>query len=119
MEEDILIRSRSGDIDIIVSLVGHTDLPISLYLDNGVGSRRSLMQPSLSELCEEEKVAIIGFHAFTGNDYVSSFFRKGKKTCWKVAKRCKEFVSFFSKLGLEDDCDQLIPAAESYVCALY
>jgi hypothetical protein len=119
MEDDVLIRSRSGDIDIIVSLVGHEDLPTSVYLDNGTGSRRSLIQPSLSELCGEEKAAIIGFHALSGNDYLGSFFRKGKKTCWKIAKRCKEFMLFFSKLGLEDDCDQLMAAAESYVCALY
>ena len=25
-----------------------------------------------------EKNAIVGFHAFTGNHYVSAFFRKGK-----------------------------------------
>ena len=102
MEENILIRSRSGDIDIIVSLIGHQDLPESIYVDNGTGSGRKLLQPCMCELNSEEREALIGFHAFTGNDYVSSFFRKGKKTCWKVAKRNRNFMGFFSKLGVND-----------------
>ena len=32
---------------------------------------------------EQGKEALIGFHAITGNDYISSFFGKGKRKCWK------------------------------------
>ena len=119
MEEDILIRSRSGDIDIIVSLIGHQDLPESLYVDNGTGSGRKLLQPSLCELNSEQREALIGYHAFTGNDYVASFFRKGKKTCWKIAKKNKKFLMFFAKLGTEEVTDELMSSAEEYVCALH
>ena len=68
MEEDVLIRSRSGDVDILASLVGHQDLPESIYVDNGTGSGRKLLQPCMCDLSSEERGATIGFHAFTGND---------------------------------------------------
>ena len=29
---------------------------------------------------DEEKKALVGFHSFTGNDYIPSIFRKGKNT---------------------------------------
>ena len=120
MENNVLIRSRSGDIDIIVSLVGQEDLPTELYVDNGTGSGRKILQPSLCELTLQERSAVIGFHAFTGNDYTSSFFRKGKKTCWKIAKRNPDFMDFFTNLGRSNDVDdELLSSAEAYVCSLY
>ena len=35
----------------------------------------------------ESTSALLGLHAFTGNDYVSSFFRKGKGKCWKLMRK--------------------------------
>ena len=71
-------------------------------------------------LSSDERSALIGFHNWTGNYYIGSFFRKAKKTCWKVAKKKPEFMSFFSSLGLSlEISDNLIAAAEAYVCALY
>ena len=49
--------------------------------------------------------ALIGFRAFTGNDCVSSFFRKGKETCFKVLQENQKFKSI---LDLEE-----------FVCKLY
>ena len=118
-EENVLIRSRSGDTDIIVSLIGHQDLPESLFVDNGTGSGRKLLQPSLCELSSEQRSAIIGFWSFIGNDYLGSFFRKGKKTGWKVAKKNKKFLDFFTKLGTSDNSSDLMTTAETFVCALY
>ena len=120
LETNALVRSRSGDVDIIASLVGQNDLPEQLYIDNGTGTGRKMIQPSLCELSSDERTALIGFHSFTGNDYVSSFFRKGKKTCWKIAKRKPEFMKFFVALGRSAEVtDDMIEQAESYVCALY
>jgi hypothetical protein len=34
---------------------------------------------------EEEIIkALVGFHSNPGKDYVSSFFRRGKETCFQV-----------------------------------
>ena len=37
------------------------------------------------------KESLIGFHAFTGNDYVSSFYRKGKGGCWSALEKIQDF----------------------------
>ena len=87
LEDNELIRSRSGGIDIVASLVGQTDLSDEIFVDNGTGTGRKTLQSSLCELSSDERSALIGFHNWTGNDYIGSFFRKGKKTCWKVAKK--------------------------------
>ena len=31
-----------------------------------------------------ERLAVLGFQALTGNDFVSAFFRNGKHLCWRV-----------------------------------
>ena len=36
---------------------------------------------SSCELSQEQKKALLGLHAFSGNDYVSCIFRKGKQLC--------------------------------------
>ena len=45
--------------------------------------------------------APLGVHAFSGNDYVSSFMRKGKKECWKLVKDDEEFLTVFSGLAFK------------------
>ena len=51
-------------------------------------------------MSEDFKQALIGFHSFTGNDYTSSFFRKGKVACWKVIETNHKFLHAFKELGL-------------------
>lgn len=64
--------------------------------------------------------ALIGFHALTGNDYVSSFFRKGKETCWEVMKDDNLAVEAFTQLGQNWDLtDDVKKVLERFVCKLY
>ena len=64
--------------------------------------------------------ALLGLHAFTGNDFVSSFFRKGKLKCWKTLQKFSKFEDCFSQLGAEWDLsDSLFNELEKYVCNLY
>ena len=65
-------------------------------------------------------MCLIGFHAFTGNDYVSSFFRKGKSTCYKVMKGNNEFREAFTSLGGNWNITEETSAElEKFVCKLY
>ena len=57
-----VIRSPSGDTDIII-------ISVSLLNSDHIDKMK---------INGQEKEALIGFHAITGNDYVSSFFGKGK-----------------------------------------
>ena len=64
--------------------------------------------------------ALLGLHAFTGNDYVSTFFRKGKEKCWKVMRRSRKFEDTFGKLGKERELtNELCSHLEEFICTLY
>ena len=47
----------------------------------------------------DQRSAKVGIHSFSGNDYLSSFFRKGRKTCWKKLCQNANFISAFASLG--------------------
>ncbi|KAG1661142.1 hypothetical protein GQR58_021587 [Nymphon striatum] len=97
MEEDpsskVVIPSPSGDTDILVLAVALLD-SYRVYLDYGKGKlRRGFWLNSIS-MDDQLKRALIGFHAFTGNDYVSSFLKKGKQMpyCLLVMQRKSQKV---------------------------
>ena len=63
---------------------------------------------------------MLGFHAFTGNDYLSSFFRKGKERCWKLMQKYEEFEVCFTKLGSEPNLSEdLFESFEEHTALLY
>ncbi len=66
-------------------------------------------------MCE----AMPGFHIFTGSDYMSAFFRKGKiRSLTTIKKTFSTF--FFSKLGVSETVDtEMIKENESFVCCIY
>ena len=51
------------------------------YLDNGTGVNRNNIWLGALQFENEILNALIGFHSFTGNDYMLSFFRKDKQAC--------------------------------------
>lgn len=119
-ETTCLLRSSSGDIDIPIILLANEDPNLHVYIDNGTGKSRKLLDLAACDLTTIQKQALLGMHAFTGNDYVSSFFRKGKKVCWKIIKDSQEFLDAFCNLGSADNLDENTRAVlEKYVCALY
>ena len=58
-------------------------------------------------------------YAFTGNDYVSSFLRKGKQVCWKLIKDSAEFLQIFGELGSQKLSESTAAGLEKFVCSLY
>ena len=70
-----------------------------VFIDTG--KNQKIIEVTSSQLSAEEKKALIGVHAFPGNDYASSFFQKGKSAFWKLTLKEHEFLQLFSKLGLE------------------
>ena len=115
----MMIRSPSGDIDIAILLVCHT-FRCNLYLDNGTNKNRRIYDLNGFSLPDQTRSALLGVHAFSGNDYVSCFFRKGKKTCWNRCLKNSNFISTFANLGLSlgvstEEQEHI----EKYVCTLY
>ena len=81
----VIVRNHSGDVDINVILIAKV-IPESsrVILDIHNGKHRKAIKLSDVSLTNDEKAALIGLHSFTGNDYCSAFFGKGKQTCWKI-----------------------------------
>ena len=114
-----MIRSKSGDIDIVAQFVSNINsITGDIYIENGTGNAKNIFEISDCSLSEEQLRAVMGLHAFSGNDYIACFFRKGKKTCWRTAS--KGFMELFSCLGETYNLDpNQKDEIEKFVCALY
>ena len=110
-DKSVIVRSPSGDVDInILFLSLFTEKLDKIYLDYGTGKAKKYFKLASIDMSDEHKSSLIGFHAFTENDYVSSTFRKSKKTYWKVLKKNSRFVRAFSSLGSTWDLDEQLIA---------
>lgn len=115
-----VVRSSSGDTDIPIILLGNECENLKVIIDNGSGKSRQVLDLSRSHLTDIQKQALIGTHAFSGNDYVSSFFRKGKKTWWKVIKDDEHLLKAFAELGNEQQISSVIlDELQRATCAVY
>ena len=117
---DAVIRSPSGDTDIMVVALALIDDLVKVYFDYCNGKCKKRMCLGAVGMKDEEKKALVGFHSFTGNDYIPAIFRKGKKQCWSTMKSNESFLRAFTELGTDwDMTEQQVNAIEQYVCALY
>ena len=118
---NVSIYSPSGDTDIIVLALAHLqEYKQRVYLIDGHGQFKRTMKLIDFNIETEILESLIGFHAFTGNDYISSFFRKGKAACFKILKGNSKFQKMFAELGENwNISDDLYKKLEEYVCQLY
>ena len=120
-EATVVLRSHSGDTDIMVLAVtlirDHCE---RLFVDYGSGKHRKALRLSEINMSDKEKDALLGFHAFTGNDYISAFFMKGKAMSWKCMLKKEDFVQLFADLGATFELEQqALILLEEFVCHLY
>ena len=114
-EGSIILQPSSGDIDIRIIAISLVDASKRVLVDYG----NSVWLNSVG-LDDNTRAELIGLHAFTGNDYVTSFFKCGKQGSFKVMKQCDEFISAFRLLGENWELNaELIVALESFVYHLY
>ena len=100
IDQNFVLRSPSGDIDINILCIAMFPLQAErIWIDYGTGDNRKVLKLNSIDMGEEKKLALLGFHAATGNDYVSSFFRRGKKKAWKLVEKYSRFKTMFSSLG--------------------
>eukprot|EP00794_Sanderia_malayensis_P020850 gene20850-biopygen15376 len=114
-----VVRSSSGDTDIPVILLA---MPFNLHvmIDNGTGKSRKYLDLRQSGLSDIQRSALLGMHAFSGNDYVSSMLRKGKQLCWKHIKDSDIFLEVFSSLGTQMELDHhQLQELEKFVCVIF
>ena len=75
----MVLCSPSGDTDTMVlpvSLISSSKDPV--FIDYVNGKNRKGIKLNNVNIATDLKQTLVGFHAFTGNDYVSSFFTKGR-----------------------------------------
>ena len=78
-------RSSSSDVDIPVILTGlFGSSRISMAVYNETGKHRKQIRIDSSSLSDIQCKAIVGFHAFSDDDYISSFLRKTIKMWDKI-----------------------------------
>ena len=91
----------------------------NLLLDSGSGKNRKLLDVGKNSLTALQQSALIGYHAFSGNDYVSCFFRRGKKKGWKLIENSDDWLNVFSILGENKNVeDDVMQKWEQFVCLL-
>ena len=119
--QSVILRSHSGDTDITVLAVSLLhEYQEKVFLDYGSGKNRKGFWLSNIEMSISERKALLSFHALTGNDYISSFFRKGKSVCWKVMKQSVRFETAFTLLGTSWDLtEDVFGLLEEFICYLY
>ena len=97
-----MIRFPSGHVDILVFFLSHSArlVVIRCLADNGTGKNRKIIYMSTAGLSVLECQALAGIHAFSGNDYISSFFRKVRSN--------QQFLETFVNLGRRNElCKKL------------
>jgi len=57
-ETEFVVRSASGDVDIPVILIGNYRPNTRVYLDNGTGRSRQILDLSTSELDDLQREAV-------------------------------------------------------------
>ena len=120
----ILIQSPYTDV-LILCIAKFMDLDCCLWFETGTGNSRQILDVRaihsyLSEIHPSTPLALIGLHAFTGCDSVSSFHGKGKVRPIKLMLGEHKFVDFFSQVGRTFEVDEgLVSKSEEFVCSLY
>ena len=119
----VLVRSPSGDVDtqlLFISTFLEESEQKRIYIDFGNSKSRKILHLDSVDMNSDLKSALTGFHAFTGNDYLSCIFQKSKKLCCKALLKSNKFVQMFKELGNEWELkEELIPLLEEYICSLF
>ena len=79
-----------------------------IFIDYGNGKNLKAIKLSNVNKATNLKQALVGFHAFTGNDYVSWFFTKGKITSCKKMVKDGKYIQGFQEFGMSWEIMQKI-----------
>ena len=120
-ETTVVFRSHSGDTDIMVLAVAllRSDCE-RLYINYGNGKNRKAICLDDIMMNEKKKDALLGFYTFSGNDYVSGFFRKDISSGWECMVKTEKFVQLFADLSKSWELEEShLLLLEEFLCNLY
>ena len=117
----ILIYSPDTDV-LVLACNFYFSLNVGLFILSASGLHLKLFDVGAiaAKLGRDCASALLGLHAFSGCDSVSSFFGKGKQKCFSSMMDCESSQEFFSALGSDWDVSStLMSQCEYVVCQLY
>jgi len=117
----------SEDTDVFVILLGmHSEIGKRILLRRGKKNQIRLIDISKfgTALGKEAFEALVGVHAWTGCDFVSSFAGKGKVKAVNLIRENEQFRDTFVHLGqqwsVSDELfDELFDAIQEFTCSTY
>ena len=118
--QNVVLRSPSGDVDINILCLAMFPLQTErMWMNYGTGDHRHVLKLNSIDMDDEKKLALLGFYATTGNDYVSSFFRRGKEKSQKIVEKYSRFTTMFANLGNSwEASEEDLKLLEEFVCHL-
>ena len=127
MEGNIVVRASDTDVLVIlVGMIGQREGTVSplIIMDCGSGNCRRFINVNAITAALQGKrkrlaSALPAIHAFTGCDFTSAFYRKGKVKPLELVENddTGKFVSFFDRLGTTAEPEWT--TASEFVCSLY
>ena len=113
----------SEDTDVFVILLGmHSEIGTRILLRRGKKNQIRLIDISKLGTTLGKKVceALVGVHAWTGCDSVSSFSGKGKVIAVNLIRKNEQFRDTFVLLGQQwSVSDELFDAIQEFTCSMY
>ena len=114
---------RSSDTDVLVIVIGISDrlCDVDVVMEFGIGATRRFIQiTDIDNNLESTKPglpkALLGFHALTGSDYTSCFYRKGKSKPLTVLENDDSHISSMNSMVTENPDMEGITR---FVCHIY
>ena len=118
----VVIRSSDTDV-VVLAVYFQWEIDTELFLQ-GKYSKSKWKFLDIGSISKKLGIvlskALLGFHAFSGCDTVSSFSGKGKKTFFKVLKSSEVFTNAMTHLGDKLDIEEkLLRDCERGLCQVY
>lgn len=123
---DILIRTSKPE-KTLVYLIYHmqfwTEGAKNIWMEIGDSNKNTLQQIDVSRIYSTLNPIMVqalpAWYIFTGSDYESSFFGKGRRTCFKYFEKNQEYQIAFANFGLHEPTERDLQLIEKYTCQLY
>ena len=129
-ERGCSVLVRASDTDVLVILIGllgiikkrGNSVNNQVIMDCGSGNHRRLI--NVTNIVEGMEnipnlaISMLGFHAFTGCDFTSSFYRKGKVRQLDILFKSSEYATTFADLS-NPDAELNMENIEAFVCEMY
>lgn len=115
---------RASDTDIAVILIYHsTQLQATLWMDVGTVSKNNRRYINITRIANQLGPRLCsslpGFHAFTGCDYTSTFFRKGKVRPFELMSKMPDVQNAFAQIARDETTETSRATLQHFTASIY